>query len=105
MIKNDYEGILEMKNIQKRTKYVLNHKFNYEDNNKYFKNSNLNNEAELSNRKYKVTNKNDIVSQNSKSYKFRDYLSDTNNNENFNNRANYILNEDQNYTNESNLNK
>lgn len=103
MIKNEFEANLEMKNIHKPAKYIINPNSNYDETNMYFKNTNLINEAELTNnRKFKIINNNDLGSQSSKSYKFRDYLSENNNNnENFSSRANYIGNNDSNYRNES----
>ncbi len=105
MLKNEFEDNLDTKNIEKmQNKYVLNPNSTYENTNKFFKHSNLIDDTELnSSRKFKIVPKNDIEgSQSSNSYKFRDYQSENNKNENFSSRANYNGDGDQKYRSESN---
>lgn len=102
MIKKEYQANFDMKSIPKGPNYIINPNTNYEENNLYFKNSNMINETELSNRKFKVINKNDIGNKSSRSYKFRDHLRDNNIKEEFPNRPIYMNNDDPNYTNQSN---
>jgi len=104
-LKNEYEGNLDSKNNKKGTKYILSPNSNFEGQNMYFKNPNLINEGEFSNRNFKIRSNAEMSNQSLKEFKYRDYLSD-NNNENITgvNRENYFNHDDAHFSNNCNSN-